>query len=168
MTTTTAIRATLDALRADDGPALRQAAGTVAAVIAAVYVAGEITRARLDALADGLAALWVRLLGLEPTAPQAVAVAAPLLLPAAPEPAPEAEAAAAAVRPARRRRVAAVEVRQQQAAAAPAVGIAAPPLAGLTVAQLRTLASRSLGPGALIGGRKIRAARKADLLEALG
>jgi hypothetical protein len=158
MTAATATRALLDALRADDGPALRQAAGTVAAVIAAVYVAGQITRARLDALADGLAALWVRLLDLEPTAPQAVAVPAPLLLlPAAPE--------AAAVRPARRRRAAVVEVRQEQAAAAPAVGIAAP---ALTVAQLRTLASRTLGASALIGGRKIRAARKADLLQALG
>jgi hypothetical protein len=156
MTTTTAFtRVDITALRADAGPSLRRAAGALAAAAVAAYVAGEITRAALDALADRLAVLWVRLLGLEPTEALVPAPAA------TPEP----------VAPAtRRRRVApAATVKTQALAAATApAAIAAPPLAGLTVAQLRTLASRTLGASATVGDRKIRSARRADLLEALG
>ncbi|WP_216918805.1 hypothetical protein [Synechococcus sp. CCAP 1479/9] len=56
---------------------------------------------------------------------------------------------------------------QAQAAALAPCSVAAPPLATLTVLQLRTLARAQLGASARPGGRRIASATRAALLQAL-
>lgn len=120
------------------------------------YDLGRLLRLAIEDRSQQLAALHCRLLGLatSPAAPAAVAPApapvqrpTPTLRPVPLRPAlpPVAMACAPAHRP------------------APVAAVAAPPLAGLTVAQLRTLA-RSRGHR----GAKVRDARRADLLQLLG
>ena len=111
------------------------------------YDLGRLLRLAIDDRSQQLAALHCRALGLapRPAAPPVKAAASITPLPAArfvPEPRPVAMACA----PVR-----------------PPAAVAAPPLDGLTVAQLRTLA-RSRGHR----GAKVRDARRADLLLMLG
>lgn len=112
------------------------------------YDLGRLLRLAIEDRSQQLAALHCRLLGLgapATAAPPVKAAASITPLPAArfvPEPRPVAMACA----PAR-----------------PPAAVAAPPLDGLTVAQLRTLA-RSRGHR----GAKVRDARRADLLLMLG
>lgn len=111
------------------------------------YDLGRLLRLAIEDRSHQLAALHCRALGLAPRpAPVPVLAAASITpLPAArfvPEPRPVAMACA----PTR-----------------PPAAVAAPPLDGLTVAQLRTLA-RSRGHR----GAKVRDARRADLLLMLG
>jgi hypothetical protein len=129
-------------LRADHGPALRQAVGALAVLVALTHTLGYLTGAWVHQLNDRLA-----------HGPRDIpTISAPVLIQRPEQP---------ATMPRRTAEGFLSAVTMAQSAAPQPPTLAAPPLAGLTVAELRQLARAA-------GHRKLaRSGRRAQLLQVL-